>query len=181
MREQDQAPIGQVADKAAEQVERFSGYLQQRDVSQIVGEVEDFARRRPAPVLGGAFVLGMIAARFLKSSPPGSGSGGYGTSTGDRGYYRYQDVPYRYEDVQGTPYVERGYAAGLTGAGYGASGADYGAGTSDFGTGTSDFGTPASAAGTFDTDLGTTETGLGETGGSYRASDDTEVGIRDGA
>jgi hypothetical protein len=33
-----------------------------------VDEVENFARRRPAMFLGGAFLLGLAATRFLKSS-----------------------------------------------------------------------------------------------------------------
>ena len=55
-------------DQAADQVERLSEYVRERDVVQIAGDVEKFARREPALFLGGAFVLGLCAARFLKSS-----------------------------------------------------------------------------------------------------------------
>jgi len=58
LQEDDQAAVGQLADKAAAQVERVSGYLQERDMSQLVGEIEGYTRRSPALVLGGAFVLG---------------------------------------------------------------------------------------------------------------------------
>lgn len=68
LREQDQDSIGRYADQAAEQVERLSDYLSEKDSEQLVSEVEDFARSRPAVFLGGAFVLGIAAARFLKSS-----------------------------------------------------------------------------------------------------------------
>ena len=68
LREQDQQPVAQLADKAAEQVERVSSYLGHRDVNQIINEVQHFARRQPAVFLGSAFALGMLGARFLKSS-----------------------------------------------------------------------------------------------------------------
>lgn len=83
LREQDQGAIGQYADKTAEHVERFSGYLREKDVEQLVNEVEGFARRKPALFLGGAFALGLMGARFLKSSNQsgGSVSEGYGTAS----------------------------------------------------------------------------------------------------
>lgn len=68
LREEDQDSIGRYADQAAEQVERLSNYLSDKDSEEFVSEVEDFARSRPAVFLGGAFVLGIAAARFLKSS-----------------------------------------------------------------------------------------------------------------
>lgn len=55
-------------DNAARQVERFAGGLRDRDVRQMVADTERFARERPSIFLGGAFVLGLAAARFLKSS-----------------------------------------------------------------------------------------------------------------
>jgi hypothetical protein len=74
-REQDQKPFGQVAESAADMVDRFSGFLSERDIQQLIGEAEGFARRQPALFIGGAFALGLIAARFLKSSSDGSASG----------------------------------------------------------------------------------------------------------
>lgn len=60
----------QYGDRAAEQIERLTNYLRQNDVNQLVREVEGFARRQPALFLGGAFLLGLTGARFLKSSAP---------------------------------------------------------------------------------------------------------------
>lgn len=51
----------------ADKIERASGYLDDRDLSQLMGDIEDFAHRNPALFLGGAFALGIVAARFLKS------------------------------------------------------------------------------------------------------------------
>jgi hypothetical protein len=38
----------------------------------LVGEVQDFAKRQPTLFFGGAVVLGFAALRFLKSSAPAS-------------------------------------------------------------------------------------------------------------
>ena len=56
-------------DVAADQLQQISGYLRQHDAKQLVSEVESFARREPVLFTGGAFVLGLIGARFLKSKP----------------------------------------------------------------------------------------------------------------
>ncbi len=77
LREQEQAPVAGLADQVATRVESVSGYLHGRDVRQIVEDTEDFARQRSAVFVGGALALGVLAARFLKSSkrkattPPG--------------------------------------------------------------------------------------------------------------
>ncbi len=68
LRNQDQGSVAQYADKAADQVERFSGYLRESDVDEIMDEVRNFARSRPALFLGGAAALGFFGTRFLKSS-----------------------------------------------------------------------------------------------------------------
>jgi len=68
LREQDQTGVTSYIDSAASQVEHLSSYLQERDISQLVDDVEHFARRRPALFVGGALVLGILGARFLKSS-----------------------------------------------------------------------------------------------------------------
>ncbi len=68
LREQDQDSIGQYAEQAADQVGRLSDFLSEKDSEQLISEVEDFARHRPAIFLGAAFVVGAAAARFLKSS-----------------------------------------------------------------------------------------------------------------
>lgn len=74
LREQDQTQVATLADTAAEQVERVAGYLQGRDARQLMGDVEDMARREPVLFVGGGLALGLLAARLLKSSSSGSGS-----------------------------------------------------------------------------------------------------------
>ncbi len=68
LRNQGQGPSAQYVDRATDQVERFSGYLRETEVDEMLGEVRGFARRKPALFLGGAAALGFLASRFLKSS-----------------------------------------------------------------------------------------------------------------
>lgn len=70
LREQDQQAVTSYIDSAASQVERVSNYLKQNDLGRLIDDVEHFARRQPALFLGGTFVLGLLGARFLKSSRP---------------------------------------------------------------------------------------------------------------
>lgn len=62
------AAVSGYVQRAADQVEEFAFYLRDRDVGEIVDEVEHFARRQPGIFLGAAFGLGVLGARFLKSS-----------------------------------------------------------------------------------------------------------------
>jgi len=55
---------------AARQIENVANYFERKDLKAMMRDAEDFARRNPAIFLGAAFGLGMLAARFLKSSPP---------------------------------------------------------------------------------------------------------------
>jgi len=96
LREQNQAPVAEVTERAAQAVDGVTGYFRDHDVDQLVGEVENFARREPMLFLGGAFALGFAAARFLKSSgQSASASGGYSESWRQSAYGGvsvYQDL-----------------------------------------------------------------------------------------
>ena len=81
LRNQGQGQVGDYAEKAADQVERFSTYLRQTEVDEIMEEVRGFARRRPGLFLGSAAAVGFFATRFMKSSSEEAYSGGYGYST----------------------------------------------------------------------------------------------------
>lgn len=58
----------QYAEQAAGRVERVADLLRHSSLDDMVGEVEGFARRQPELFIGGAFALGFLAARFVKSS-----------------------------------------------------------------------------------------------------------------
>ena len=81
LRSQGQGPMAEYAEKASDQVERFSGYLRETDVEEIIEEVRGVARRRPGLFLGGAAALGFLVTRFLKSSSQQAGSVGDGADT----------------------------------------------------------------------------------------------------
>jgi ElaB/YqjD/DUF883 family membrane-anchored ribosome-binding protein len=65
---------------AANQIEKVASYFERKDLKAMMRDTEAFARRNPAIFLGAAFALGMMAARFLKSSAPdGTTSTGSGS------------------------------------------------------------------------------------------------------
>lgn len=68
LRADDQATVGDYTDALASKVDGVARFLQSRDLPTMAKEVKEFARRQPALFLGGAFTLGIVAARFLKSS-----------------------------------------------------------------------------------------------------------------
>lgn len=55
-------------DKAADSLERLSTYIREKDPKQLLNDVQNFGRRQPAILLGGAFLLGLAGARLIKSS-----------------------------------------------------------------------------------------------------------------
>lgn len=65
----------QYSETISKQVEKVSDYLENQDLQTMVRDVQGFARRNPAIFLGAAFALGVLAARFLRTTPNG-GSGG---------------------------------------------------------------------------------------------------------
>ncbi|HEX8299601.1 MAG TPA: hypothetical protein VF594_10625 [Rubricoccaceae bacterium] len=75
LREHDQDAFAGYADAAAQQVEQFVEAIRGRSVGDLLDEAERFARREPSLFLGGAFVLGIFGARFLKSGMGGTTGG----------------------------------------------------------------------------------------------------------
>ncbi len=59
---------GKYGENLAGQVEKFSNYINRKEIKELARDVEQFARRNPALFIGGALALGVLAARFLKSS-----------------------------------------------------------------------------------------------------------------
>ena len=76
LRKQGKGPVAQYADKTSDGVERFSGYLRETEVDEMVDQARGFARSRPALFLGSAVALGFLGARFLKSSSQEAGGSG---------------------------------------------------------------------------------------------------------
>lgn len=51
----------------ADQLDRTAEAVDRRDIAEMAGEVEAFARARPALFVGGAFAAGFLVARLFKS------------------------------------------------------------------------------------------------------------------
>ncbi|HYJ91258.1 MAG TPA: hypothetical protein VEV84_08120 [Pyrinomonadaceae bacterium] len=56
--------------KAAGAIENVANYFERKDPREMIRDVQGFARRNPAIFFGAAFALGILTARFLKSSKP---------------------------------------------------------------------------------------------------------------
>jgi hypothetical protein len=68
LRDDHHDTIARYAEDAAAQIERFSERLRNRDISELLRDLQRLAHRRPALFIGGAFVLGLVGARFFKAS-----------------------------------------------------------------------------------------------------------------
>lgn len=113
MDDQDDMGLTRYVDRAASQVESFSTYLRQNDIGGLVDDVERFARREPAIFFGGAFLLGLLGARFMKSSRPRPSYDEryYGSSSAYESQYRPYYSGYA-EPGYGTDYGRPGATTG---------------------------------------------------------------------
>lgn len=80
----DQPAIANLATTAADGTERVASFLRETDARQMVGAVEDIARRQPLLFVGGALLLGIAASRFIKAA--GGGTSQRGATHGATGY-----------------------------------------------------------------------------------------------
>jgi hypothetical protein len=96
LRGEDTSFVGDYVNKAADKVSSLSQHLRDNDLDGLLRETEDFARRQPALFLGGAFALGVITARFLKSSSERR----YDSMSANRyqSYYTTNHTPYGRND-----------------------------------------------------------------------------------
>lgn len=78
LRSQGDDMPAQLAERAADQVQKLGSYLRNTEGSTILRDVEDFARRQPLIVVAGGVALGVLAARMLKAS----GQRSYGGDSG---------------------------------------------------------------------------------------------------
>lgn len=104
LRDHNRASLADYADQAADRIDQFARNLHRRDIGELMADAEDFARSHPEVVLGGALMLGLVTARFLKSSSyrlEREGEMAYGES-------RMGAEPY-------TPEERQAYRAGGTG------------------------------------------------------------------
>jgi ElaB/YqjD/DUF883 family membrane-anchored ribosome-binding protein len=75
LRAQHYDTVADMVERAADQIERFSKNLRERDLDQIVSDAQDLARKNPSVFIGASFAAGLVAARFVKASRPESSYG----------------------------------------------------------------------------------------------------------
>lgn len=68
LRGEEQARLAEFTDGAAERMEHVARYIDEHSVAEMLDDVERLARKSPSLFLGGAFALGMVGARFMKTS-----------------------------------------------------------------------------------------------------------------
>jgi hypothetical protein len=121
LRTEDQQRIAGLTETVARQVDQVADYLRNKDARAMREDLENLARRQPALVIGGALVLGLIGARFLKSSE----RRGYRQIEGQRyGRERGYDYTGYNQPFSGSGDIERVQR----GTGYGYPGAESGLG-----------------------------------------------------
>lgn len=80
----DMPMISDYLGRTATRIDELSGYLEKKSLTDVVGDVERFARREPVIFTGGAFLLGLLGGRLLRSSqtaPASAGNGGQGAGS----------------------------------------------------------------------------------------------------
>jgi vacuolar-type H+-ATPase subunit H len=116
---QDRREYERYIDDVADRVESVSRYIQERDVDALTREARRFARDHTPVFLAGAFTLGLLGARFIKSSGDEAREqrfGGMGRDRDRAGWAgRYDETsPYASEGRQGRS--SSGYGRPSTGA-----------------------------------------------------------------
>jgi hypothetical protein len=88
----------QYSDKAANSLERMTNYIREQDAQRLLNDVQNFGRRQPALLLGGAFLLGFAGARLIRSSMDAASQSSM--NSGYRSPY-HTEVPPISRDVSG--------------------------------------------------------------------------------
>jgi hypothetical protein len=84
LRDQRHDTVARYIEQAADQIDRVTQNLKNKDVGELVEDAQRLARRQPALFVGSAFAIGLLGARFFKSSSQYRGD--------EYGYGRYMDA-----------------------------------------------------------------------------------------
>lgn len=68
LREERHETIAGYIDNAADHIDNWSRRLRDKDIDELMSDVQRLARRQPAVFISSAFALGLVGARFFKSS-----------------------------------------------------------------------------------------------------------------
>lgn len=134
LRDQQHDTIADYAEQAAQQIDRLSQRLRNKDIGELMNDAQRLARSQPALFIGGAFAVGLLGARFFKSSS---------RSTSEHSSREWNGPGY----AGGRGYAGAGYT-GSAGGGYtGSAGADYSSSAGASGSSGSEFKGYAQAGG----------------------------------
>jgi hypothetical protein len=67
LRQDDGYPIANYTDRAADGLGRLSRTLRESDPRELLGKIEEYARKQPAVALGVAIGAGLVLGRFLRN------------------------------------------------------------------------------------------------------------------
>ena len=67
LHDQNSEALARYVDTAAESLDGVARYVEESDLTDLAREVEQFARRRPALIVGGVFLAGLALGRFVKA------------------------------------------------------------------------------------------------------------------
>lgn len=116
LQDRQEESVAGYANAAADQIEKFSGYLRQQDIGNVLQEVQNFARRQPEVFVAGTLAAGFLLGRLFKSSSSSSNQAqwnqsynqGYGQRYGQSGgMYGAQ----QYNQSSGSGYTGSGYSS----------------------------------------------------------------------
>ncbi|MGE3178383.1 MAG: hypothetical protein AB7O32_13030 [Vicinamibacterales bacterium] len=68
LRDQQHDTIAAYVEQAADQLDRIARQLREKDLGELMDDAQRLAQSQPAVFIGSAFALGLIGARFIKSS-----------------------------------------------------------------------------------------------------------------
>ena len=74
LEDSDNALLAGYVDTAAKRLEDVSRYIESHDLGDLAEDIGELARRQPVLFVGGMFLAGLAAGRFVKSSSGASGS-----------------------------------------------------------------------------------------------------------
>jgi hypothetical protein len=144
LKDQNHDVIARYTEQAAHQIDRLNQRIREKDIDELMSDAQRLARRQPALFIGGAFALGLIGARFFKSSAraneddyrryqgtDGARRGAYGGTASGGEYRGYKSAagtsayggsaPSRVHDYQSSPTLNEEIGAPSTSSSSGTS------------------------------------------------------------
>jgi hypothetical protein len=99
LRDQRHETLAEYVERAADQLERLSSGLKGKDIGEMFRDAQNVARRQPGMFVGSAFALGLLGARFLKSSAPQHQHRSWQQRTGSNVNTSPAHMGYRYSEA----------------------------------------------------------------------------------